>query len=123
MARKPPVSVLIVSCMFIVAGVVGLFYHFGDWRTPNIPMGEFIWAMVLRFVAVVCGVYILRARDWARWLAICWMLYHVALSTLHSWSETIIHLLLLAAIAYGLFRPRAGEFFHGNRPAKPPVAA
>jgi hypothetical protein len=57
----------------------------------------------------------LRAHNWARWLALAWIAFHVVLSAFHAFSELVIHGLLCAMIAWGLFRPEAGRYFRGER--------
>jgi hypothetical protein len=99
-----------VAFVFIGAGFVGLAYHATEWLADGIRRTE-LWALVLRALAVVCGVFLLRGQGWARWLAIAWLAYHVALSTVHSVSETVMHTVLLAVIAYVLFRADASGYF------------
>jgi membrane protein implicated in regulation of membrane protease activity len=53
----------------------------------------------------------LRGSNWARWLAIAWLAYHVVLSAFHGWQETIVHFLFFAGVAYLLFRPNASAYF------------
>ena len=61
----------------------------------------------------------LRGRNWARWLLLIWIAYHVILSGVHSLSQLVVHGLLFAVVAYFLFRPRASAYFRGSR-AEPP---
>ena len=56
----------------------------------------------------------LLARDWARWLLTAWVAYHVVLSAFHSLFELVIHGLLLAVVAYFLFRPAASAYFRSD---------
>jgi len=58
----------------------------------------------------------LRGRNWARWLLLIWIAYHVILSGVHSLFQLVVHGLLFAVIAYFLFRPRASAYFRGARP-------
>jgi hypothetical protein len=55
-------------------------------------------------LALTCGVFLLRAKNWARWLAVAWMAFHVAIS-FPVMSKTAIHLSFLIVIAWVLFRP------------------
>jgi hypothetical protein len=55
----------------------------------------------------------LRGHNWARWLILVWIAYHVVLSALHSVSEVVVHGLLFVVIAYVLFRPRVSAYFRG----------
>jgi hypothetical protein len=70
-----------------------------------------VWVELLRIIAIVCGIYLLRGSNWGRWLAIAWIAYHVVLSAFHSWLQLVVHCLLCTAFAYFLFRPKATEYF------------
>jgi hypothetical protein len=107
-----PLSVTLIGCLFIVAGVIGLAYHATEFNARAIDYG-LIWVLCLRLLAVVGGIFMLRRRNWARWLLLLWMSYHVILSAFHSASELITHSVLLAAIAYWLLRPRTSAYFRG----------
>ena len=58
----------------------------------------------------------LRGSNWARWLLIVWLGYHVALSVFHAPFELVVHSLLFAAVLYFLFRPQATAYFRGTLP-------
>jgi len=73
-----------------------------------------IWIALVRLIAVVCGAFMLRGADWARWLALAWMAFHVVVGFLHSMREGAIHGLILVVIAYLLFRPEARAYFRGG---------
>jgi hypothetical protein len=73
-----------------------------------------VWVFALRLTAIVCGVYMLRGSNWARWLTLLWIGYHVVLSAFHSVQEVVVHALLLAVFAYFLFRPKAREYFRAK---------
>jgi hypothetical protein len=62
-------------------------------------------------LAVVSGSFMLMGCNWARWLAVAWMAFHVILSAFHSASEMIVHGLFCAAIAWILFRSEENRFF------------
>ncbi len=107
--KKPPVSVLAPACLYLVVGVAGFAYHFHELLTRQPDAG---WVELTEFLAVVCGVFMLRGQNWARWLAIAWMAFHVAISFPVPWALAV-HSLFLAAIAWLLFRPEAMRYFGG----------
>ena len=109
--EKRPLSVTIISCLFIAAGVVGFGYHVRELNWAHPFQGELLWILLVRLLAIVGGVFLLRVRTWARWLLVLWLAYHVVLSAFHPLSELAMHSLLLAAIAWFLFRPRAAAYF------------
>jgi hypothetical protein len=112
---KRPLSVIIAGCVLSVAGVTGLLYHLTEIDAQRPFEMELIWVLLLRALAIVCGVFILYRKNWARWLAMLWLLYHVVLSGFHAFPEFAMHSLLLALFAYLLFRPPASEYFIGRR--------
>jgi len=50
-------------------------------------------------------------QNWARWLALAWVVFHVGLSLFHPLPELLIHAALCALIAWLLFRPATGTWF------------
>src|SRR5262249_39079375 len=62
-------------------------------------------------LAIVCGVFLLRGSNWARWLLLAWIAFHVVLSAFHNVFELAMHSLLLVVVAYCLFRPRTSAYF------------
>jgi hypothetical protein len=117
--NKRPLSVTIISGLFIAAGVIGLAYHVTELKTQGGVQYEVVWVLLLRLMAIVCGVYMLRGSNWARWLTMLWMAYHVILSGFHSLQELVLHGFLFAVFAYFLFRAGATEYFRRageNRP-------
>jgi hypothetical protein len=112
--KKRPLSVTLLSCLLIAAGVVGLVYHFAELRGPHRFQYDILWVSLVRLIALVCGVFMLRGSDWARWLTLVWISYHVALSFFHSLEQVIVHALLLAVFAYFLLRPEAMSYFRGR---------
>jgi len=50
-----------------------------------------------------------RGRNWARWLALVWMAFHVAIS-FPVVRQVVTHSIIFALIAWVLFRPDA--IFH-----------
>jgi hypothetical protein len=110
-----PVSVTIIGFMFIAAGMIGLIYHLPDFRAKHPFPYDIVWVSFVRFIAILSGVYMFRGRNWARWVALAWIAYHVILSAFHSVFELAVHALLCAAFAYFLLRPRAARYFRAPR--------
>ena len=55
----------------------------------------------------------LRGHNWARWLAVAWIAFHVILSAFHSVQEAAFHALLCAVIIWSLFRAGSAGYFRG----------
>ena len=64
-------------------------------------------------VALVSGIFLLQARNWARWLVLAWIVFHVILSAFGPLSVLVIHTLFCAVIAWILFRADAARYFRG----------
>ncbi len=109
--NKRPLSVTVIACIFIGAGVIGFAYHVAEFKTQGPFEFEIVWVCLLRVLAIVGGVFLIRGHNWARWLLLLWIAYHVILSASHSLSEVVTHGLLFAIIGYFLFRPRASAYF------------
>lgn len=108
---KPPLSITIIAWLFIVAGVVGIVYHAAEIHLNALFGNDLLFALVVRLLAVVGGIVMLRGANWGRWLLIAWLAYHVVLSYFHSWPQTAMHAVLLVVIAIILFRPEANRYF------------
>ena len=110
-SKKRPLSVTIIGWLFIAAGTIGFAYHLKELKAD----GHFDYGaglvLLVRLLAILSGLFLLRGSNWARWLLILWIAYHVILSTFHSLIGVATHSLLLIVIAYFLFRPRASDYF------------
>jgi len=109
--NQRPLPVTIIGCLYIVMGAIGFAYHLTEFKAQHPFQYDIIWVGLVRLIAIVCGVYMLRGHNWARWLALAWIVYHVILSAFHMLSELAIHILLCAILAYFLFRPTATRYF------------
>jgi hypothetical protein len=113
--NKRPHSVTAISFVFVAAGVIGLAYHLTEFKAWHPFDYDVLWVCLVRVIAVVCGVCMLRGSNWARWLTVVWIAYHAILSGFHSLDELAVHSVLLIVIAYVLFRPEATKYFRGVR--------
>ena len=109
---KRPLSITLLSWLFIASGVAGIVYHASEWKTMGIRT-ETIWAFVVRVLAIVGGVFALRGSNVARWALVIWILYHVGLSFYHTTTELLTHIALAIVICVGLFNRKANLYFKG----------
>ena len=114
--KKRPLSITIISWLFLTAGVIGLAYHATEFKVQRPFENDVIWVCLIRLLAVLCGALMLRGSNWARWLLVVWMGYHIVLSALHSPMQLFVHGLLFAVILYFLFCPQASAYFRSTRP-------
>jgi hypothetical protein len=108
---RRPLSVLIIAWLFILTGTTGFAYHVSEMYREDSFATDHVLAMLVSIVAIVGGIFVLRAYNPGRWLIILWLIYHVLLSYFHGWTPMIIHVVLLIAVGYFLFRRDAKEFF------------
>src|SRR5581483_9412606 len=111
MNLKRPVLITLVACLYILVGVAGFAFHFKELlaRHPDAVVIE-----ATELVALVCGVFMLRGQNWARWLALAWVIFHVAVSLFHPLGELAVHLVLCLVIGWVLFRAEGGRYFRGS---------
>ncbi|MGA2777154.1 MAG: hypothetical protein ABSF94_06325 [Steroidobacteraceae bacterium] len=103
--ERIPVPVILIACLYIAVGIGGFVVHFGERGAP-----DWIWIAVTEVVAIICGVFLLRGHNWARWLASAWMAFHVVIS-FGELGQVVIHSLFLVLIVWCLFRADASRFF------------
>jgi hypothetical protein len=111
---KRPISVIVIGCLFILAGGVGVTYHATEFD-PARPFDlNLIGVEILRLLAIVFGIFLMRGKNWARWGMVGWLAFHVVISALHSLQEAATHLFLLAVIAFFLFLPGANAYLRSE---------
>ncbi len=109
--KKRPIAVTIIGCLLVVVGAAGFTYRFRELGPHNALHGGNIWILAVELVALVCGIFLLRRKNWARWLALAWIGFHVAFSFLNSWRQVTVHGAIFLLFAYFLFRPDAQAYF------------
>jgi hypothetical protein len=116
--NKRPLPVIATACLYLATGAVGFAFHFSAFQLGRPLQYDTLWASLVALIAILCGVYMLRGSNWARWLALAWIVFHVVLSVFHSSFELAAHSVLCAAVAYFLFCPGANQYFRavGRRP-------
>jgi hypothetical protein len=110
-ASRRPISVTVVSLLLIVVGLVGLVYHAKELNLRQPFQNDTLWVELVRVLAIVAGLFMLRGQNWARWLAMVWIGFHVAISFLHSWQQVAMHAIVFAVFGYFLFRPVVTRYF------------
>jgi Trk-type K+ transport system membrane component len=107
--RKRPITVLIVACVYIAVGAIGFVFHFHLAELLAFQRDSLLIELT-ELLAIISGVFLLLGRNWARWLAVAWMGFHVAIS-FPVVRQIVVHSLLLVLIVWLLFRPAAGRYF------------
>ncbi|MBL7697029.1 MAG: hypothetical protein JNK79_02685 [Chitinophagaceae bacterium] len=112
--QSRPWPVVIICLLFLIAGCVGFIYHFTEMFEGG--SHEAIWVELLRLLAIVCAILLWKGINWARWLAIAWVAYHVVISAKHSTAELITHIIVLILVAVLLYLPKSAVYFSGAGP-------
>lgn len=100
--------VIVVALLYLAVGILGFAYHLRSllaWQQGS------VWVETTELLAAIIGIFLLRGHNWARWLALAWMAFHVVLSAFHSYAQAAVHAAFLALIAWALFAPAAGRYF------------
>ncbi|HTP69646.1 MAG TPA: hypothetical protein VMJ35_12140 [Dongiaceae bacterium] len=104
---KRPLIVTLIGTLFIAVGAVGGVAHAKEG-----PIG---WGLALielsELVALVGGVFLLMGKNWARWLLLVWMGFHVVISAFDSLQKLAVHVVIFGLIAFALLRPPAWQYF------------
>lgn len=107
---KRPLPVTILAWIYIAVGVVSFVYGFPLHGVHS----DDILAESVRLSGIIAGAWMLRGENWARWLAIAWIAFHVALSAFHGVREMAMHAAFGIVIAIFLFRPNAARYFRNR---------
>jgi hypothetical protein len=109
---KRPLAVTILACVYLAVGVIGFAFHFRELLASQ---HDAVWAELTELAAILCGVFLLLGHNWARWLALAWIAFHVVLSAFHAIPELVIHAVFCAVIVWILFRSGTARYFRSAR--------
>ena len=114
-SSKRPLSVTIIGCVYLTVGAVGFVYHFRELESSHAFPYDAVAVELSELLAILCGGFMLRGHNWARWVALAWIVFHVVLSTLHSFGQFAVHCLFCAVITWSLFHRGATRYFRDAR--------
>lgn len=99
--------------MLIALGAVEFVYQATRIHQP-VHASDF-GVPLFELIILVSGVFLLRGHAWARWLAVAWVGFHVAVGSLHSATRGIVHGAIFLLFAWMLFRPEINAWFRTRR--------
>ena len=112
-ARKPLRSVLAIGILFLALGVLDVYRGnaplVGPVPSPHLAADD-LQVLAVGVAALVGGIYVVRGRNWARWLLAGWMALHVVISVGQP-AALGAHLAIFGFVAYLLFRSRSSVHF------------
>ena len=115
--KKRPIAVTIVSVLLVIVGLGGMIR--GVWTLPAGHSGgitghaliDVSLVEVTSLAALVSGLFMWRGTNWARWLCLAWMAFHVVISLGHDQMRLIMHVVWLVVLTVVLFWPSANAYF------------
>lgn len=113
--NKRPLSATIIGWLYIITGAMSAVFHAAGFKLHPFAY-DVVFVELVNLAANAGGAYVLLGRNWARWLVIGWMAFHVVVSAFHSVYESALHALFLAILAYLLLRPAASRYFQRTGP-------
>jgi hypothetical protein len=106
-SARRPIAVLLVSCLYMAVGAIGFLVNLPKLTAMQ---QDWLWIELTELLALFAGVFMFRGRNWARWLALVWMAFHVAIS-FPVIRLVVTHSIILALIAWVLFRSDTRRYF------------
>ncbi|HWE86906.1 MAG TPA: hypothetical protein VG267_18325 [Terracidiphilus sp.] len=110
--NKRPIAVTVVAILLVLGSAAGLAGDFMNSHSLSADHFESVWVGAVNVLGIVAAVFLFRGSNWARWLAIAWIAFHVAVSFWNPWQQLAMHGLIFALFAWILFRRDARAFFH-----------
>ena len=117
--KDRPLSITIIGWLFMIFGSIallsGLLPLTGADSAQLIAEFKTHWMVHLsRLAAIVSGLFMLRGHNWARWLLVVWIVFHIVIGALHGWIPLLTHVVIFSVILFFLFRRKAAEYFAGR---------
>lgn len=114
--KERPLSITLISWLFILVGSIALVSALlpitGATHAQIVAEFKQHWMVHLsRLASIVAGLFMLRGHNWARWLLVVWMAFHIVISALHSVGQLLIHAAIFAVLLFFLFRRKSSAYF------------
>jgi hypothetical protein len=111
-----PLIITLLGWMLIAVGALECVSHAAAIRWP-VHAGD-VALPLFELIILVSGVFLLRGRGWARWIALAWIGFHVGISFVNSVRAGLVHSAIFALFAWLLFRPDVNAWFRRQRAAQ-----
>ena len=102
-----PRSITIISWLFIIFGSIALLSGVLPFR----DLMSHWYVHLSRVLMIVAGVFMLKGHNWARWLLVLWIAFHIIISALHSTLFLLMHVVIFSVILYFVFRRQSSSYF------------
>jgi len=109
--RKSIPSIIVTGVIFLALGVLDVWRGIAPlFGATGRLAGDDVLVLAIGVAALIGGTFVLRGRNWARWLLAAWMALHVVISIGEPF-KLVAHLVIFGFIAFLLFRPPASAHF------------
>jgi hypothetical protein len=105
--KRRPLSITIISWIFIVFGSIALL----SGVLPLADLKSHWYIHLSRILQIVAGVFMLYGRNWARWLLVAWIAFHLVVGAMHGIGALMMHIVIFSVILFFVFRRDANEYF------------
>jgi hypothetical protein len=102
-----PRPITIISWFFIIFGSIALLSGVLPFR----DLMSHWYVHLSRFLMIVAGIFMLKGYNWARWLLVLWIAFHIVISALHSALFLLMHVVIFSVILYFVFRRQSSAYF------------
>jgi len=111
--ERRPRSIIVISLLFILLGAVTLVHAALELidTTDRLTDLKSHWMIYLSAIAaIVGGVFLFKGHNWARWLLVLWMAFHIVVGALHGIVPLLTHVVIFSVILFFLFRRAASSY-------------
>lgn len=121
--KKRPTSISVIAWYFIVSSPLALLFSIRGFNDPvakqmmsQIPIPipvQYLMACLGLVITFVCGIAMLKGRNWSRYLYVIWSIIIFVVNIIVSPFKVMMIpvIILLLVVVFFLFRPKANEFF------------
>jgi len=107
---RRPLSITIISWILIVFGSIALL----SGVLPLSDIKSHWYVHLSRILEIVAGVFMLYGRNWARWLLVAWIAFHIVVGALNGLVSLAMHVVIFSVILFFVFRRDANVYFAGG---------
>jgi hypothetical protein len=100
----------------MAAGAFGMVRGFVGATRLWPPEQDLIWIVIVDTIGIGCGVFMLRGKNWARWLTLVWVGGHGAVISFYVRQEMLVHLVIFALLVILMLRSDVRAYFRGSDP-------
>ena len=100
--KNRPLTIVVISLLFILLGTITLVHAVVELinTTDRLTDLKSHWMIYLSGIAaIVGGVFLFKGHNWARWLLVAWMLFHIVVGALNGLVPLLTHVVIFSVIS------------------------